>query len=386
MSQSQLKKSRNQNEFDTIIIGGGLGGLLLAKKLLQTGRKIALLEGRETTGGTSRGWDGAIGNSDYGLKFIPNSPVSAELLEWLSQALGEDLGAELIGAPPMTFDNGKFQPFVGFGDFHPEANDALQSYLTAEHWNLKLTPKDWVGHLSESLSEQIHLQSQVSQLVIEEGLITSLIINGSKKMHAREVIFCGPPRELGQLLSEETISARNRQRLLKSPYFTSVHLDIVHSHLVTDSPAIHILKGANEEPNIGQFHPAQTLSDGSVTQLSQWLTFIPADLTDDAELTAGALKQIKRQLKRPYPTALDQIRSERILIQPASHGQCALELTPQQTLGKIKNLWVSSSFFGSERGVLGTLAQAQSTFVALTEQNGSHHEDLPLNPAEPAHP
>ena len=89
-----------------------------------------------------------------------------------------------------------------------------------------------------------------------------------------------------------------------------MNLDIVHGHAVTDSQAVHVLKGANEEPTIGVFHAPQ--ADG--LQVSQWLTLIPRDQVDEEELVAGALKQIKRQVKRAYESAFDGLVQERILV------------------------------------------------------------------------
>ncbi len=359
---AQMKPGKSQ-EFDSIVIGGGLSGLLVAHQLEGTGRKVALIEALDVVGGTCRPQNSVIGPIDNGLKFVPSTPVARANLEWLELVLGQSLSLEELDAPPITYDNGRFQPFVGFGAFEPEAAGELAHFAAPKRLVTASTPKDWVRTLVESFTGATLLQSHATKLQYDDGFLIEILINGTKKLSAREYVFCAPPQRLAPLIPESAASSRQRQRLSKGPFFTAVYLDMIHAAPVTDSRQLHMLKGANEEPLAGVFHPAVTLDNGERAQHSQWCTFLRADLTDDAEETANALKRIKRQVKRVYETALDGLISERIMVAPGSHGEIEGLLGENQRWPKIDNLWVASNFFNPNRDLIGTLDQARKVIA-----------------------
>ncbi|MCM2280221.1 MAG: NAD(P)-binding protein [Bdellovibrionaceae bacterium] len=375
---AQVKTGKSQ-EFDSIVIGGGLSGLLVAHQLEGTGRKVALVEALDVLGGTSRPQNSVLGPIDNGMKFMPATPAARANLEWLETVLGTSLSIEEIDEPPVTYDNGKFQPFVGFGAFEPEAAAELAPFSTPRRFVTTATPKDWVKTLAGSFTGTTFLQSHVTKLQYDDGFIIEILVNGTKKLSAREYIFCASPRDLAPLIPENTASARQKHRLSKGKFFTAVYLDLIHGKAVSESRQLHMLKSANEEPLAGLFHPAMTLSSGETVQLSQWCTFLRADLTDDAEETANALKRIKRQVKRAYETALDGLVSERIVVSPQSHGEVEGLLSEDQRWPKIENLWVASHFFNPHRDLIGTLDQAR---LVLENFRSPHLEtDLEENAA-----
>jgi hypothetical protein len=363
---AQMKSSKAQ-EFDSIVIGGGLSGLIIAHQLEATGRKVALVDALDVLGGNSRPSKSAIGQTDHGLKFFPATPAALENLQWLETVLGESIGIQELDAPPITYDSGKFQPFVGFGEFTPEAAAELNYFAAPKQLITEKTPKDWVTRLSESFTGDIFLQSHVTSLQYDDSFIIEATVNGTKKLSAREYIFCAAPNALGAILPENIPSSRQRLRLLKGKFFTSVYLDLVHAKPITESRQLHMLKGANEEPLAGVFRPAVTREDGTTVQQSQWVTFIRADLTDDPEETANALKNIKRQVKRIYETAFEGLISERILLNPSSHGELEGMLAEDARWPKIDNLWVASNFFNPNRNLVGTLDQARKILQTMPD-------------------
>ena len=356
-------KSQKAQEFDSIVIGGGLSGLIIAHHLEGTGRKVALVDALDVLGGNCRPYNSTIGPTDHGLKFFPATPAALESLQWLESVLGESIGISEIDAPPITFDSGKFQPFVGFGDFSPQAASELDYFASPKRLITEKTPKDWVARLTETFTGQIFLQSHITKLQYDDGFIIETLINGAKKISAREYIFCAPPQALAPLIPEAAASSRQRHRLAKGKFFTAVYLDLIHGKPVTESQQLHMLKGANEEPLAGVFHPAVTREDGTVVQQSQWVTFIKSDLTEDPEETANALKNIKRQVKRVYETAFEGMISERILLTPASHGELDGILDDDQRWPKIDNLWIASNFFSPNRNLVGTLDQCRKVLA-----------------------
>ena len=366
MAQSKTPKT---TDFDSVVVGAGLEGLIVAHQLESTGRKVALIEGSDVLGGGSRPSDTPLGPIDLGLKFFPESPETDETLDWLEQVLGEKIERELVDAPPLNYDDGRFKPFVGFGDQKISTSHEVAAYAKGRYYRLSSTPKDWVPKLIETFTGTLMTQSIATKFQVDDEFVIEILVNGSKRISGREILFCATPHQLTRLLPDTHVPAKLRTKLLKGEFWTSVNLDLIHRGQVSESQAIHVLKGANEEPSVGLFHPpAKLLSGpnaGEVAQLSQWMTFVPRDSTDEAEFVASALKQIKRQMKRAYETSLDTLIKERIVVNPTSHGDWVGALNAEGRWPKIQNLWVVSGFLDSARNTVGSLRQARRTLAGL---------------------
>ena len=379
-SSARLTKA---TEFDSIVIGAGLEGLIVAHQLEGTGRKVALVEAYDFLGGGCRPSQMPVGTIDYGLKFFPETPETDEALNWLEQVLGEKIERELIDAPPVNYDDGKFKPFVGFGDQKLATSHEVDAYAKGRFYHLSSTPKDWVPKLVESFTGTLLTQSIATKFQVDDTFVIEILINGSKRISGREVLFCATPQQLTRLLPEANVPPKIRQRLLKGEFWTSVNLDVVHRGTVTENRAVHILKGANEEPSVGVFYPTGKLEDGHPAQHSQWMTLVPKDITDDSEQVAAALKQIKRQIKRAYENGLDSIIKERIVVNPTSHGDFTNVLPEDGKWPKLQNLWVVSGFMDPCKNTIGAIRQARRTLAEIAGepiQPVSHDTDLHEGP------
>jgi len=362
MAQSRSLKS---DEFDSLVIGGSLAGLITAYQLEGTGRKVALIEGLDVLGGSCRPVNMMAGTIDNGLKFLPDTEEAHECLEWLGEILGESIRYTVVEAPPVTYDEGKFKPFIGFGDQKVATAGEVDLYARERYLRLESTPKDWVTRLSESFTGTTMLQSYVTKMQVDDTFVINLVINGAKHISGREIFFCATPQQLNKLLPESHVPAKLRQRLAKGEFWTSVCLDLLHNGVVSESEAVHVLKGANEEPCVGLFYKPIQLENGQTAQLSQWLTLVPRDITDEPELVAGALKQIKRQVKRAYENSLEGLLQERIVVNPTSHGDL-IGLLPEDGLWpKLQNLWVISGFLDPAKNLIGALRQTRRTLAAV---------------------
>lgn len=362
MAQSRSLKS---DEFDSLVIGGGLAGLIVAHVLEGTGRKVALIDGMDRLGGSCRPVQSKAGVLDHGLKFIPDTEEAREALEWLKSVTDLPLAWNAIEAAPVNFDDGKFKPFVGFGNQKVDSAAEVDAYAKDRYLELNLTPKDWVTALIDSFTGTTMTQSYITKMQIDDEFVIELLINGAKRVSGREIVFCGNPQQLVNLLPATHVAGKFRQKLLKGEFWTSINLDLLHVGPVTDSKAVHVLKGANEEPSVGLFHTAKPLADGTLTQVSQWLTLVPRDITDEPELVGSALKQIKRQVKRAYETSLDGLLEERIVVNPSSHGDLSELLGPEGKWPKLQNLWVISGLLDVAKNLTGLLRQCRRTLAAV---------------------
>jgi hypothetical protein len=194
-----------------------------------------------------------------------------------------------------------------------------------------------------------------------------MTINGSKTVHAQNFIFAGTVRDLALLLPEDAVSQRVRAKLAKNEYWTALCLDLCHSKTVTESTAMHILNGTTQDeigPCAGRFMPAVEV-DGQTIQASQWMTFFESEATDDSEMVGMALKKIKRQIKRAYPEALDDLKLERIFVSPYIAGNGDLKLSANQTIPNLDNLWVASATLNEQKNLVGSLLQAEMIVASL---------------------
>lgn len=382
MAQS---KTVHISEYDTLVIGSGLAGLLAAHHLEGTGRKVALIEGLDSLGGSCRPSQSIAGIIDHGLKFMPDTEEAREALAWLGSLLGEPIEYTPLEAPPINYDDGKFKPFVGFGDQKLQSANEISAYTHEKYLRLKTSPKDWVVKLADSFAGTLLTQSYVTKMQVDDEFVIEVLVNGAKRISGREILFCASPQQLAaaKILPDSHISPRLKQKLLKGEIFTSLSLDLVHSKVVTESSAVHVLKGANEEPMVGIFHEPVADETGAKMQISQWLTLVPRELVDDDELSAGALKQIKRQVKRAYETSLDGLKQERIIVNPSSHGDLSGALNEDGRWPKLQNLWVISGLLDPAKNLLGTIRQARRTLAAIAGEPAeaiSHDTDLSVAP------
>ncbi len=357
-------KSTKVHEYDSIVIGSGLSGLIIAHQLEETGRKVALIEAQENVGGTHKCQNTPFGVIGQGLCFYPKTELSESVLPWLKKILNDTLDFQEEEVPPLTFDNGRFEPFVSYGDPTPESAAELNFFTPSHRYKLSSEPHDWVQWLKQSFTGDLLTLSHVTKMQVDDSFVIEIIINGNKRISAREYIFCANPRQLTRLLPETHVPTRLKQKLAKGHYWTSLNLDLVHGHKVSDTSAVHLLRGGQDEPCVGVFHPSQTI-DGAELQRSQWTTFVPSTQTDDNETTAALLKKIKRQIKRAYETALDSIKFEKIVVNPDSHGEVGAPLAAELKWPKLDNLWVTSGFFASERNLWGQLAQCQIVLSSI---------------------
>lgn len=369
--------------YDYIIIGSGLTGLTIAKKISQETDNILVLEAQDVTGGSNH--PAALNNTtiNNGLRFFPASDASEKALSFLEDLLGTSLLNSKIENTVKTYEASGFKKFVGFGEKSPEFYEQLQYFLSNEELTLAQNPYKWTHELSESLQDKIQKKSIVTKfgfenLDSEKPNLTHVIVNGSKQLFAHNFIFSGPVKELALLVPDDILNVRAKAKLKKSTAWQGVCLDLFHTTTL-DKSNLFLLDGTTDDdlgPCIGRF---LTPTEGAEGQISQWMSFIDSEAAEDTENIGLVLKKMKRQIKRAFPEVADSIKKERISVSPILSGS-DLKLNANGTLPKVQNLWIASSQTSVYQNLLGSLMQAQFILSSLGFVTGLEAE-LASSPA-----
>lgn len=366
--------------YDYVVVGSGLSGLVIASALSKITPNVLLLEGADHFGGHNKKVSFPVGPINNGLRLLPASSSGEKALHFLESLLGQEVIDHAISEGPLTYESGQFKTFLGFGDQPPAFYEELSYFIQSDLYALKIQPHDWPTLLMEKFRGTFQPRSYVTKFHMQDEKVTHVTVNGTKQVHGLNFIFAGNVKDLALLLPEEALSIRARTKLSKFPYWTALCLDICHSQAVTDSQAVHLLNGTTQDeigPCVGRFLPAHEV-DGKRLQASQWLTFIGQEETEDSEIIGTALKKIKRQIKRAYPSALDSVEIERIFVAPMVGGNGDLKLNANQTLASLDNLWIASGPINEYKNLVGSLMQAQ---LVLAQFGLNTHELSEMNHA-----
>lgn len=349
----------SQRHYDYVIIGSGLPGLILANALSRFTSNIVLLEGQDTFGGCHKKITTTMGPCENGLRFLPNSESSRSALQFVENLMDIKVYDEPQETGTVFFEGGQFKPFVGFGDQKVDFYDELSYFLSAAELPLKFPIYEWPKKLWEGFKGDFLPRSIVTKFQSDGGSVKNVLINGTKVITGDQFIFCGSFKDLSVLLPNESISTRAKNRLNKTTYWTALCLDIIHSKALETPHTFHVLDGTNQDelgPCFGKIYPAC---------VSQWITFVDDELSEDSEVTAHALKKMKRQIKRAYPQALDAPLSERIFVYSNYAGDSLLKVNENQTIPGLENLWIASPTLNSNKNIVGAIKQAELVFSSL---------------------
>ncbi|MBC7741590.1 MAG: NAD(P)/FAD-dependent oxidoreductase [Bdellovibrionaceae bacterium] len=360
--------------YDYIIIGSGLTGLTIAKKIHQETENILVLEAQDYAGGSNRAvtLNGLTINN--GLRFYPATELSEKSMSFLETQVGQEVVADPIENHPETYEAHGFKPFVGFGENPPAFYDQLSYFLTQKELPLTTEPHEWMQILQSDLQDKIQTKSIVTKFVFENlesgaPALTHVLVNGSKTIYARNFIYAAPLKDLGLLLPDDILNQRAKAKLKKSKAWQAVCLDLFHTAHV-EKENMFILNGTTDDdigPCVGRFFAAP---EG---QISQWISFIESEVAEDTEAIGHVLKKMKRQIKRAFPDVSDSIKKERIFVTPILSGS-DMKLTASNTVPKVPNLWVASSQASPSANLLGSLQQAQLVLAALGFGSGIEND------------
>lgn len=373
---------------NTLIVGGGLSGLTAASLLEQKGESYVLVEKEREFSGLIRPQKTEFGILDYGLKSIPvTGSVASHPLVILKNRLGLEIGIQSDATLPITTSKAGFVEFTGFGETKQAKTISEMEYYTS-------SPRLWVAggwhHLCEKLlgliPEQKHFtQTQITRFEIQDGRAVRATINGTNTIEFDRLILAISPFGIQNLIPD--FSPKTLSKIAKNPPLSSISLDLITDlPFPTDHKGHVVLRDTGDEEFtvVGQF---QNLADpeklNSQRVLSTWLTLMDQEsLDDEGEFGSKIIKNIKRLVKKSFPTLFEGKYWERILVVPHSHGQFeTLPLKDDQKLSDYRNVsLIGSQLPGPHRNLAQALATAQNAVATETHSSPEIEPVLDTSP------
>jgi phytoene dehydrogenase-like protein len=345
------------NNLDSIIIGGGLTGLLLARQLHHAGQSVMLLEARETLGGCYRRYSQAVPYASPSFDFFPATHEALDLIDWVRVMSPVPMQVKVQDHFPQVFDEGKWRPFAGFGETSFLSAGELSVFSHAHEVVIAPGLEQMVRGLVEQLPIVAHTLSEVTQFKVKGGMVEEVVVNGDKSYRASRFIFTPHPALINNLISGEELAGKHRTRLARMQSWTAVMLTLQHTSPLADDNAIRIfIHNVKEfEPVVGRiFH-----------DWSKWITLVPSDREAEHEFVGQCIRHIKRQLKRAWPTILENQVEERIYVFANAVGQHSLKAKENHRFPEISNLYLANHTLASIGGSLGRLAVAKELGAEL---------------------
>lgn len=345
------------NNIDTIIIGSGITGLLLARRLHHAGQSVMLVEARETLGGCYRRHNQLAPYSSPTLEFYPATNEALELIEWARSMSPVPLRFKVQDHRPQIFDEGKWHPFAGFGETPFLSAGELSVYGHTHEAVIEPGLEQMVRGLVEQLPISAHTMSEVTQFKVKDGAVEEIVVNGDKSYKAARFIFTPHPSLLNNLISGEELPGKHRTRLARMQSWTAVALELQHSPPLAEDGAIRIFNH-----NAKEFEPVAGRVFGD---RSKWMTLVPGDREADHEFVGQCIRHIKRQLKRAWPQAFEGKTEERIYVLANAVGQHSLKTKETYRLPEISNLYLANHALAPIGDTLGSLAVAKDLGAEL---------------------
>lgn len=354
--------------YDYLVIGGGLTGLLIARKLSAAGAHVAIVESEISVGGSNRPAQLAKNKIENGLRFLPKNDLLIKALSQLESELNFPLIKNLLPVQQKTYDASGIKDFVGFGEKAPAFYDQIKNFIASDEIELTIPIYELFEKLTADFNGDIltrHIVTRFNATGENKNIITQASVNGSKTVAAKNFIYCGPVKDLHVLLEDDQLNIRAKAKLKKAPYWMAIQLDLVHQKTISTDHHIFILNGTTDDdigPCVGRF--SNQLLNVADHQLSQWISFIDYESSEEAENYGEVLKKMKRQIRRAFPESLDGLIAERISVSPSlTAGE--LKLNANGTLPAAKNLWVASPSLNMFPNLTGAFLQAQFTLSSL---------------------
>jgi len=243
-------KTTSRNHYDFIVYGATLEGLLIGNYLYNKGFKTLLLEPSDRAGQFFSSISSVGGAEEIPSLFtnLACNDENLKLVSWVRSNLelnfeGREITATQTNLPPVTFEKGAFEPFVGFGENAPKESEFLQDFGSTKTIEINPPVNDWVKHIQSS-GLDIQYNSNLTNILIEGAKVTKLTINNKTDYIAENFIFCQNPVDLVPFLDPTSSENKNTSqklisRLSKTEHWSTLQLSLVHHGPISERKEIH---------------------------------------------------------------------------------------------------------------------------------------------------
>ena len=278
---------------------------------------------------------------------------------------------QTVEGPPVTFEKGEFKSFLGFGDSKVEAMDAVEPFCSTETVLTQLQQEDFWEKILSSTSENLFLDQQVTDIEYNEEAVQKIHLNGKTSLSGNHFYFFDHFDFLFDKMGNEMKKVASQFGKLK--WYSSVNLVIHHDQAPTTfiPNQMYFLIGSKMQACLGSF----TQIHGE--WISRWESFLPAELTADAETTGTMVKEIKKQIKRAFGNVESSRTREQILIHEKIYADTAKFSFENGKVSHFNNLKIYSPLF---KGPFGWANEILTGWQAADELNLPHSAS-PVVPA-----
>ncbi len=354
------------SKHNLVIIGSGIEALILAGAALKKGLSVAILDSSQKLGGSLAPLDYHGSYIDSLYSRLPHTQENIDAITRLDSHLPYFEPIQILEQERITFEKGQLEPFVGFGENAPNSIELITPFCSQEKIKTRLNITQLVQRLGEKAD--IHLNCTFTDILIYNKKIASITVDEKKKFEADFFIFTKHPAELADLLPQGTLLPKTISKLAPKNTWAYLNLLCVSQNPVSENSACHIFYGTQKNPQVclGEFH--QVLNNQNIPVFySQWICFLNQDTQDLSEDSVQALKEMKRQIKRAYPLAFNDLVFEKIALFEDAKATIDLSSKNFGQLTEFENLLVCSHQLLSEPHIFAASLQATAKTLDLFE-------------------
>ena len=305
---------------EAVVVGNDFLSLFIAWQLKKNGTKVAYIEHK----------DNLADFYSYQLEDMPPhkttvSParlltpaksLNDDLKTWVKEYFNLNLTNEKL--TPQTFESGSFKDFHGFGKRNFAASEEL-SFYNDDEWVFGLDNlADFKQNMKIDLREDHIEKSQITNIEFSNNKVEAVIINEAKRLSCDSLYFCNSPKDLFQLAGDQfSWNRKFKQKIAKTSFWSTIELFFTHNNLSAPAYTPYFLMGTKDDfdPTVGYFNTPTQTPEGQM-QKSAWVYLANNEQVEDEEALGQIIKYMKKQIKRAFPEAFEDLLYEKILITP----------------------------------------------------------------------
>lgn len=307
-----------KNNSDYVVVGGGLIGLLLYKKLQDSGQSVILLEKQGKVGGSL-------------LEEGSQQEFSFKVPLWTNNIFPSVFEYSTLEGPILTLGKNGATPFVGFGDQKIEALDAVNLFSEGK-LHLPQTLKVDGDFLQ---SNGIYCHSEVLKISRSENHEIKINVNGKQDITTKNLIWTCSAQNLDQSIAPGELD-KTKQKIKKAKFYDCILLETPRLEISEVENTRYLFFGENQPTWIGS-------SFNSPDKMT-WACFMDQRSSADHDVVRKALKALEKCIKKVSPESETKLSREKI----SFIGSSLSELNFLNKNYQLKD-WPNLFFLGSSK-------------------------------------